>query len=130
MQAIYDLRETLCKELEEYGEKGKLDLGGLDIVDKLAHTIKNLDKIIMAYEIGEDGYSSRGSYDDGMSGNYRHNMRNGGSYGRNRRRDSMGRYSRSGDSAMIAELRELMQDAPDDRTRQEFQHFINKMEQM
>lgn len=31
---------------------------------------------------------------------------------------------------MMDELRELMQNAPDDRTRQEFQKFINKMESM
>ena len=39
------------------------------------------------------------------------------------RRDGMGRYSRVG-SDMIHELRELMDDAPDDKTRQEFQRFI------
>ena len=46
MHAIYDLKETLCKELEEYGSRGELTAGTLDVVDKLAHTIKNLDKII------------------------------------------------------------------------------------
>ena len=30
----------------------------------------------------------------------------------------------------VHELRELMEDAPDDRTRQEFQKFITKIEQM
>lgn len=45
------------------------------------------------------------------------------------RRDGMGRYSRAG-SDMIHELRELMDDAPDDKTRQEFQRFIQTMEQM
>ena len=56
----------------------------------------------------------------------------GGSYargrGRNARRDSMGRYSRADD--MVMELRELMEDAPDERTRQEFERFIKKVEQM
>lgn len=65
--------------------------------------------------------------------------RGGGSYargrGRNARRDSMGRYSREGGYSygaedMVQELRELMQDAPDDRTRQEFERFIQKIEQM
>ena len=63
----------------------------------------------------------------------------GGSYargrGRNARRDSMGRYSREGGYSqaaddMIQDLRELMEDAPDERTQQEFQRFIQKMEQM
>jgi hypothetical protein len=31
---------------------------------------------------------------------------------------------------MVMELRELMEDAPDDRTRMEFEKFIRKMEQM
>ena len=34
-----------------------------------------------------------------------------------------------GDNA-LDDLRELMEDAPDDRTRQEFQKFINKVESM
>ena len=55
MDALYELKDMLCEELEEYGKKDKLDVGGLDIVDKLAHTIKNLDKIIEAYD---DDYSN------------------------------------------------------------------------
>ena len=45
---------------------------------------------------------------------------------------AMGRYSRnySRDGGLVEELRELMQEAPDDRTRQEFQKFITKMESM
>jgi len=132
MHAIYELKEKLCDELEEYGEK-KLDAGTLDVVDKLAHTIKNLDKIIENYE-GEN-YSGA-MYDDGMS--YERGGRDrGGSYamargrGGNVRRDSMGRYSRAdGSKMMIEELRDLMNDAPDERTKMEFKKFIQKMEQM
>jgi len=43
MDAVYELKDMLCEELEEYGKKDKLDVGGLEIVDKLAHTIKNPD---------------------------------------------------------------------------------------
>lgn len=140
MHAIYDLKEQLCKELEEYGQKGELTAGTLDVVDKLAHAVKNIDKIIEKYE-EDEGYSGR--YEEGMSnggGMYRgtyngsyNDGRHGGSYarGRNAKRDSMGRYSRrsSYDDGMIQELRDLMQDAPDERTRKEFQTFISKMEQ-
>ena len=56
MDAIYELKDMLCEELEEYGKKDKLDVGGLEIVDKLAHTIKNLDKIIESYEDEEYGF--------------------------------------------------------------------------
>ena len=59
--------------------------------------------------------------------------------GRGARRDSRGRYSsrysreyRDGYSGhdMIGELKELMEDAPDERTRVEFDKFIRKMEMM
>lgn len=146
MDAVYDLKDMLCEELEEYGKKDKLDVGGLEIVDKLAHTIKNLDKIIESYE--DEGYSEAyydGSYEgtgnmDGgnMGGSYarRYSRERGrGSYamargrGRNAKRDSMGRYSRDG-KMMAQELRELMEDAPDERIRMELQKVIQKVENM
>ena len=132
MHEIYELKDKLCKELEEYGAKDKMDVGTLDVVDKLAHTIKNLDKIIEKYE---DDYSGGMMYDD-IDG--RHSMR-GMNYSRargrmNARRDSRGRYSSrmySGDTSMIVqELKELKEDAPDEQTRMEFDKFIRKMESM
>ena len=136
MHKIYELKDKLCDELEEYGEK-KLDAGSLDVIDKLAHTIKNLDKIIETYE--DEDYSS--AYNDGMmGGSYeRGGNRDGNRYssryamargrGRNAKRDSMGRYS-SDNRMMVDELRDLMNDAPDERTKMEFKRFIEKMEQM
>lgn len=125
MHELYKLKDKLCEELEEYGGK-KLDAGALEVVDKLTHAIKNLDKIIDKYE-GND-YSNDGRMNGTYGISYRpeHN-----SYRTNysRRRDSMGRYSTKND-AMIAELRELMQDAPDDRTREEFRAFIQRVESM
>lgn len=85
MHELYDLKDMLCKELKEYGTKGELTAGSLDVVDKLTHTIKNLDKIIDH----EDEYSGR-SYPDGMGGSYR---------GRYSRR--MGRYSGEDDKESI-----------------------------
>lgn len=124
MNELYELKEMLCKELKEYGKDGgKLSTGSLDTVDKLAHAIKNIDRIIDTYE--EDGHSGRypywpGSYDDGNRRSYA------------QRRDSRGRYSSrySRDGGMVDELRELMQESPDERTRQEFQRFISKIEAM
>jgi hypothetical protein len=83
-------------------------------------------------------YRGGNSYDDGMTGG---SYEQGGSYARdgrgrgsNARRDSMGRYSsrmdgysRHGD--VIESLREVMEEAPDDRTRTEIQRLIEKMEQ-
>lgn len=112
MHELYDLRDMLCKELKEYGKKGDLSAGTLDIVDKLCHAIKNLDKIIEV---------------DGYSGYYRDDR----SYAR--RRDSMGRYSSDGYSRadeITDKLRKLMHEAHDDRTRQEIQNLVSRMEMM
>lgn len=129
MKELHELKDMLCDELMKYGQKGELTTGSLDVVDKLAHTIKNLDKIIEKY--GDD-YSGMYPYSWDDDGSYR-----GRSYAQ--RRDSMGRYSsrysnrysnrysRHGD--MISELHDLMQDAPDEHTKMEFQKFISKMEQ-
>lgn len=132
MDAIYELKDMLCEELEEYGKKDKLDVGGLEIVDKLAHTVKNLDKIIESYE--EQGYSSDydnmgGSYDGSYGRRYSRERGYSRTRGRNARRDSMGRYSRDG-KMMARELRELMEDAPDESIKTEMRRLIQKVESM
>ena len=135
MHELYELKEKLCDELKEYGSKGDLTAGSLEVVDKLAHAVKNLDKIIEAYE-DEDGYSEgwmpRYYYNDGSYADGRGTTNRGGNRGYRgrsyaRRRDSMGRYSRDG---MADKLRELMEDAPDDRTREEIRKLADKMESM
>ena len=129
MNELYELKEMLCKELKEFGSKGDMSAGALEVVDKLAHAVKNLDKIIEKYE--DEGYSGHYPY----MGNYG-SYRDGSSYARGRRnapRDSMGRYSgeRGYSRAGLAdELRGLMHDAPDERTRQEIQRLADKLENM
>ena len=133
--------EYVCdemKELERKAEKdGKLSMAEMQYLDTLAHTKKNLLK---ADEMSEEGYSGMmypryygddRSYADGRS------RMDGRSYargrGRNARRDSMGRYSRGYSMAaddMVEELRDLMEDAPDEKTRMEFEKFIRKVESM
>ena len=139
MHELYELKEKLCKELKKYSGE-EVTTNSLEVIDKLSHAIKNIDKIIEKYEEEEGnsyGYNSYdGSYRNGRS--YRGSYNNGNSYargrGRNAKRDSMGRYSsdngysRNGDIA--SELRELMMDAPDEQTRMEYQKVINKLEQM
>jgi len=150
MHELMELKEKLCKELEEYGTK-ELSAGTLDVVDKLSHAIKNLDKIIESYE--DEGYSGdmmgmgntyarrgrggsyRGSYayNDGMGGSYARG--DGRGRGRNARRDSMGRYSSergySRDAADLADqLRDLMEDAPDETIRRDMEKLLRKVEQM
>lgn len=141
---LHELCETLSREIGETNEKirkagGKLSAGDLEYVDKLTHALKSVKATIAMMEDEDEGYSSHypyymgGSYDDGSMGGNR-SMR-GRSYAQ--RRDSRGRYSNtnnrdgySRDGGMVEELRELMQDAPDERTRQEFQRFISKIESM
>ena len=141
---MHKLVEYVCDELDELERKadkdGKLSMAEVQYMDVLAHAKKNLLTGEAMMEQSEysnsDGTYRGGSYRDGshvMDGN-------GGSYRgrsyagrRNARRDSMGRYSGNGYSRseeMVDELRDLMQDAPDDRTRQEFQRFIQKIESM
>ena len=144
MHEIYELKDKLCEELEEYGKKD-LSAGSLDIVDKLAHTIKNLDKIIETYEEEGGDYSGR-SYDDGMGGrSYARDARGrysrdgyayaspGRGRGTNARRDSRGRYSNdeySRAADMADRLRDIMHDAPNEQTKMEIQRLISKMEGM
>ncbi len=139
---MHKLMEYICDELDELERKadkdGKLSMAEMQYVDMLAHAKKSL---LTADAMEEEGYSMDGSYDgnyDGMSNRSyaRRGGRNTGrSYARGRRnarRDAMGRYSGDGYSMdseeMVEQLRQMMQDAPDDRTRQEFQRFIQKIE--
>lgn len=147
MQALYDLKDMLCKELEEYSN-GDLSAGKLDIIDKLAHAVKSIETIIAMNEASDySGNDMSGRYESGrddmrndMSGRYRYSNARG--RGRNAHRDSMGRYASRGsynngsygngsyDDGMVDELRDIMENVTDERKRQEFQKFINKFEQM
>lgn len=135
--ALYDLKEMLCKQLNDYGKKGELTAAVLERVDMLAHAVKNLDKIIDHMEESEysgnmDGRSYGGrSYRDGGSYEGGRSMARG--RGSNARRDSMGRYasdgySRGDDGSMADQLREMADMAPDERTRQEINRLASKLD--
>lgn len=114
MKSMYDLRDMLCKELEEITRKGELGAGDLDIVHKLTDTIKNIDKI---EAMGEDGYSSR--LDE-------HDMR-----GRSRRGTHYvrGHYSRDGGiDNMKRQLQEMLDNADDDSIRRAIQRCMDAIE--
>lgn len=109
MDALYDIRDMLCKELDEIARKGEMSAGDLEVVHKLTGTIKNIDKI----ERMEDGeYSRDGDWMADIRGTYGR----GSSY--RRHRDSMGRYARSaGKDRMKDQLRDMMRDADDEKSR-------------
>lgn len=129
---LHELCETLSEAIRDANEKirsggGKLNAGDTTYIDQLTHALKSVKATIAMME-DEDGYS--GYYPMHDRGSYRSYR---GSYARNARRDSMGRYSgETGYSrnGMVDELRDLMDEAKDERTRQEFQRFISKIESM
>lgn len=138
MHELYELKEKLCRELKKYGNED-VTTSSLEVTDKLAHAIKNIDKIIEKYEEDEGGSYGYNSYDNSYRNSNRggRSYNNGGSYARGRgryaKRDSMGRYSNEGYSRngdIVNELRDLMMDAPDEQTRQEYQKVISKLEMM
>lgn len=143
MDYFYDLKEMLCKELEELAKKGELSAGDLEAVDKLTHSIKSL-VTIMAMDEGE--YSNEGSYNNGgggSNGSYGSYERGGrgGRSGRGgnsgaRGRSSMERYSGrrySRDEAaseMVQEFERLMEDAPNKEMREVIQRAVNQLKNM
>ena len=144
MHELYELKEKLMKELAEYSQD-ELSTGSLEVIDKLAHAIKNICKICedmegSSYEGGSNygrrsyegsGRSYDGSYDMSREGGSNRSYE-GTSYRRGRgryaRRDSMGRYAAEGPE-LAMELKELMQDAPEE-SKQDFKRLIQKVEQM
>ena len=148
MHNIYKLKELLMEELKDYGQKGELTPGSLEVIDKLAHATKNICKIIEDCEAEEEGYSSRG-----MGGTYRAgsneggNMSGGMSYargGRGGRRggaNQYGSYARGGNRGggysradgsmedLLMEMDEIMPMLSEDK-RREAQRFVEKMRGM
>ena len=137
MHELYELKNKLLDELEEYGTK-ELSAGTLDVVDKLSHAIKNICKIIEMKEEEDGEYSGDMVYRDGrMMPMYRGSYARGDGRGRGSRakRDSMGRYSSercySRDGRELADhIRDLMADAPDEHIRRDMEKLLHKVEQM
>ena len=151
MKDLHELCETIARAIATANGKireagGKVTTADVEYIRNLTHSLKSVKATIAMIEseqddgdeysgrYSRDGYSRRGYSRDG--GSY-----DGGSYARGRgryaRRDSMGRYSNDGgysrdysrDGDMAEQLRELMQDAPDEQTRQDIQRLISKIEQ-
>ena len=135
MDYMKDL-ETLCDVIsDKIAEKtrkvksGGMSDGDLETIDKLTHSLASVKKIMAFME--DEGYSGNYpmSYTDGS---YRNSYR--GSYARGRsnpRRDGMGRYSGEygySRNDLADKMRDLMREAPDDRTRQEIQRMVDKLE--
>lgn len=158
IEYICDELEELERKAEKGGKLSMAEIEYADVLAHTKKNLLKGEEMMEESEYSMDGGSYRGgnSYARGENrgGQSRRggmSMRGGNSYryegegsyargdgrgrGRNARRDSMGRYSREGGYSMagdemVEELRDLMQDAPDEQTRMEFQRFIQKIEQM
>lgn len=121
MKSMYELRDMLCKELEEIARKGELGAGDLEIVHKLTDTIKNIDKI----ETLEDGYSRDGEWEADMRGRYGR----GSSYARRGTHYVRGHYSRTdAREHMRAQLEDVMRDADDDKVRDAIRRCVEQID--
>ena len=147
---MHKLIEYVCEELEtleKKAAKGSMSAAEIEYADKLASLKKNLLKGDMLYEEME----SDGEYSGNMGGmSYQRGNRGGqggssnrdgweekDAYGHSYRRgrDSMGRYSSergySRDAQDMADqLRDLMEDAPDESVRKDIERLLRKVEQM
>lgn len=126
MKAMYDLRDMLCKELDELARKGELGAGDLEIAHKLTSTIKNIDKIEM---MEDDAYSERyprgGDWEADMRGTYG----KGSSYARRGTHYVRGHYSRDGAKVeMKRQLQEMLDQADDDTVRRAIQRCMDSVE--
>ena len=122
MKSMYDLRDMLCKELDELARKGELGAGDLEIAHKLTATIKNIDKIDM---MESDGYSGGGDWEADMRGTYGR----GSSYARRGSHYVRGHYSRSdGVEHLRTQLNDMMREADDERVREALRRAASLME--
>lgn len=145
MQTYYNIKKMLCRELDNYGDKGQIkDMEELKTIDMLTHAIKSVATVIAMDEAkyeGESGHyppfmwGGRSFEGSGLSGRESREGRSNA-----QRRNAMGQFSRdesydersmrrSRDSGMADELRELMYRAKDDETRMKFKRFIMDLEE-
>ena len=134
MKSMYDLRDMLCKELEEITRKGELGAGDLEIAHKLTDTIKNIDKIEM---MEDDGYSRDGDYssdgDYSRGGDWQADMRGtygrGSSYARRGTHYVRGHYSRADSMEHLREqINDMMRETDDDRVKEALRRAASLME--
>lgn len=129
MERVYeDVKNMLCKELEEIGRKGELTSNNLEVMYKSVDIIKDLETI---EAMKQGGYSNEysGEYSERfMRPMYAYEGSYGGSYnsydnrgrGKYAERDSQGRYSseRGYSRDSESELQAMMDRAKDDRERE------------
>lgn len=121
MHKLYELKDELITELEKYAGKQTLDIQTLQVIDTLAHSAKNICKII---DSNEEKQMYSGMQAPVMP---QYSMYPGGQYSmRNTHRDSMGRYSRA-NSDFRMELQGMIDNAPNESVRQKLMGIMNEV---
>lgn len=132
MHELYNLKEMLVEELAGYGKSKDLSLSTLEIIDKLAHATKNIDKVIECYE--EQSYSMDGGSYNGRSyrGGYSRDgyYYDGGGMSGRRGRAANGRFVSRDGSHMVRQLREMAEEAQDEQTREKIERLAHEIEKM
>ena len=126
MHELYELKEKLIKELEDYAQNGKFSKEDVESIKYMASAVDHLCNIMEGSEeySHRNGYSRNYSYERG--GSMRSYARGRGG---NARRDSMGRYSNAeGVDELVDTVRNMMQDLPQ-HLQQDAQRFVQKLEQ-
>lgn len=140
MKALYELKEVLCRELDEIAQKPEMSAGDLEAVHKLTDTVKNIDKIVMLEQ--EGGYSSAvdgNDYGQGSSyanrgqhyvrGHYSRDGANGSQGGYSSRRGgSRGGYSRDDGRSEMLEHLEMALDSATEQDRDAIRRFMRQIE--
>ena len=141
IKELYEAKETVGNEIGDLNKKirnngGKITGADVDMLDKLTHSMKSLATTCAMLEAEEEGYS--GHYmpmpygysrnGNGYSRNGNDHSGNGGGYSRRYSRESRDGYGYSGKGDMTDQLRQMMDEAPDDMTRREIQKLMERME--
>ena len=143
IDSLYALEEILANTLSEAVEKidkagSKLSPSDLEYVDKLTHAYKSVKASIAMCEASEGGGSA---FDDG-GGSYQNSMNSRRSYSRygnsrngsyNNSRRSRRSYARNGGGYsghdFVMSLKDALESAPDDQSRQQIEQLIQEMGQ-
>ena len=141
IKELYEAKETVGNEIGDLNKKirnngGKITGADVDMLDKLTHSMKSLATTCAMLEAEEEGYSGHympmpygySRYGNGYSRNGNDHSGNGGGYSRRYSRESRDGYGYSGKGDMTDQLRQMMDEAPDDLTRREIQKLMERME--
>ena len=140
MHKLYELKEKLMKELEDYSQNGKFSKEDVEAIKYITSSIDHICNIVADADEEYSTAMGDGSYDRGMrggsynygGGSYARGGRRGGTYayargrGRNARRDSMGRYSSAEDDFRM-EMESLIEDAPSERVKQKMREIMQEI---